>query len=195
MSFTQRSAPARESILAAAQARFTDQGFERTTIRQVARDAEIDPSMVMRYYGSKEGLFAAATDIDLELPDVTGVPPAELGAVLARHFLTIWTNDRGSGPLTILLRSAVTHEDAAERLRAVFSGQVETMVRQALGDVPDVSIRAGMLSSHLLGVALTRFVIGLPPVVAMDDERLIAITTRLADEILTGAPAGRPGPG
>jgi AcrR family transcriptional regulator len=194
VSFTERSSAARDSILAAAQARFTDQGFERTTIRQVARDAGIDPSMVMRYYGSKEGLFAAATDIDLRLPDVARVAPAELGAVLARHFLTVWADDRGSGPLTILLRSAVTHEDAAERLRAVFSGQVETMVRQALGDRPDVPIRAGMLSSYLLGVALTRFVIGLPPVVAMDDERLIAITAQLVDEILTGTPPGASAP-
>lgn len=77
MPFTNRSLAAREAILSAARARFTEQGYDRTTIRQVATDANIDPSMVMRYYGSKDGLFAAAVDVDLKLP--------ELGAIRAKR--------------------------------------------------------------------------------------------------------------
>jgi AcrR family transcriptional regulator len=82
-------------------------------------DATVDPSMVMRYYGNKEGLFAAAVDVDLKLPQVASVPLAEIGALLADHFVTVWKNDR-NGPLSILLRSAVTHDAAAERLRGRF---------------------------------------------------------------------------
>jgi hypothetical protein len=59
------------------------QGYERTTIRQVATDANIDPSMVMRYYGSKDGLFAAAVD-DLELPDLSAVPTDEVAGSCAQ---------------------------------------------------------------------------------------------------------------
>lgn len=185
MPFTNRSLAAREAILAAARARFTEQGYERTTIRQVATDAGIDPSMVMRYYGNKEGLFAAAVDVDLRLPDLAALPRDEVARALATHFVTLWGTDRG-GPLSILLRSAVTHDDAAERLRSVFAGQVATMVRRLLGEGPDADVRAGLLSTQLLGIALTRYVLRLPPVVAMDDEEVVAVTTEFVERILGG---------
>ncbi len=185
MPFTNRSLAAREAILAAARQRFTEQGYERTTIRQVATDANIDPSMVMRYYGSKDGLFAAAVDVDLRLPDLASIPRDEVAGVLANHFVTMWRNDR-NGPLSILLRSAVTHEAAAERLRSVFSDQVTAMVRRLLGEGPEAEVRAGLLSTHLLGVALTRYILKLPPVVGMDDRDVVAITAEFVDRILTG---------
>ena len=185
MPFTNRSLAAREAILSAARARFTEQGYDRTTIRQVATDANIDPSMVMRYYGSKDGLFAAAVDVDLKLPDVAAIPRDEVAGVLANHFVTMWRNDR-NGPLSILLRSAVTHEEAAERLRSVFSGQVAAMVRRLLGEGPETELRAGLLSTQLLGIALTRYILRLPPVVGMDDEAVVAITTEFVDRILGG---------
>ena len=50
----------RAAILAAARERFAQDGYERATIRAIAADAAIDPAMVMRYYGNKEKLFAAA---------------------------------------------------------------------------------------------------------------------------------------
>jgi AcrR family transcriptional regulator len=181
--FTNRSLAAREAILSAARRRFTEQGYDRTTIRQVATDANIDPSMVMRYYGSKDGLFAAAVDVDLKLPDLGEVPRDEVAGVLANHFVTMWRDGR-DGPLSILLRSAVTHEEAAERLRAVFSDQVTAMVRQLLGDGADAELRAGLLSTHLLGIALTRHILQLPPVVGLDDEEVVAITTEQIDRIL-----------
>lgn len=185
MPFTHRSLAAREAILAAARARFTEQGYDRTTIRQVAGDADIDPSMVMRYYGSKEGLFAAAVDVDLRLPDLAALPRDEVAGALANHFVTMWRSDQG-GPLSILLRSAVTHEDAAERLRSVFSDQVATMVRRLLGDGPETGVRAGLLSAQLLGIALTRYILRLPPVVGMGDEEVVAITSEFVDRILHG---------
>ncbi|MFZ0875271.1 MAG: TetR family transcriptional regulator, partial [Pseudonocardiaceae bacterium] len=60
-----RSDATRAAILAAARERFAADGYERATIRAIAADASIDPTMVMRYYGNKEGLFAAASEVDL----------------------------------------------------------------------------------------------------------------------------------
>src|SRR4051794_38214336 len=68
-----KSDKTRAAILSAARAEFHRHGYDRTSIRAVAATAQIDPSMVMRYYGSKEGLFAAAVDVDLQLPDLSGV--------------------------------------------------------------------------------------------------------------------------
>jgi hypothetical protein len=68
----------------------------------------------------------------------------------------------------------------------VFADQVTAMARQALGGGPEAEVRAGLLSTHLLGVALTRYVLKLPPVVGMDDEDVIAISVEFVDRILTG---------
>ena len=58
------------AILGAARERFAADGYERATIRAIAGDAEIDPALVIRYFGNKEKLFAAAANFDLGLPDL-----------------------------------------------------------------------------------------------------------------------------
>src|SRR5919201_1681541 len=88
-----RSDPTRAAILAAARDRFAADGYDRATIRAIAADAGIDPAMVMRYYGNKEKLFAAAASFDLRLPDLTGLPEAEYGQALVRHFLDRWESE------------------------------------------------------------------------------------------------------
>jgi len=55
-----RSAGTRRAILGAARTTFAARGYEQTTIRAVAARAGVDASMVMRYFGSKAGLFTAA---------------------------------------------------------------------------------------------------------------------------------------
>src|SRR5437764_15431836 len=105
-----RSDATRAGILAAARGRFATDGYEKATIRAIAADAGIDPSMVMRYYGSKDGLFAAAVDIDLGLPDLGAASPGAAGELLIRRFLTIWEQPPGNELLLTLLRSAVTDD-------------------------------------------------------------------------------------
>src|SRR5438128_288264 len=94
----------RTRILDAARRRFGSDGFERATIRAIAADAGVDPKLVMRYFGNKEGLFAAAADFDLRLPDVAELPPDGIGAALVSHFLARWEHDHS---LQALLRAAV----------------------------------------------------------------------------------------
>ncbi len=171
MTAPRRSDATRAEILRAARVRFAADGYDRATIRAIAADAGIDPSMVMRYYGSKEGLFAAAVDVDLALPAVADLPPDRRGEILVRHFLDLWEGERATGVLTVLLRSAVTNEAAADRMRAVFAGQVLTALGPATEDGP---VRAGLAASQLLGVALCRYVLRLPPLVALDIETLVA---------------------
>jgi AcrR family transcriptional regulator len=187
MAFTERSRAAREAILSAARRRFTEEGYERTTIRTVAADAGLDPSMVMRYYGSKDGLFSAAADVDLRLPNLVDVRSPELGAVIAQHFVTLWESDWGQGTLLTLIRSAASHPEAAQRVRAVFAEQVIPLVREAVGDRADADVRAGLLSTHLLGTALCRYILRLPPIAAMDLDALVAAMAPVLQHCLTGA--------
>ncbi|WP_028926554.1 TetR/AcrR family transcriptional regulator [Pseudonocardia acaciae] len=185
MAFTQRSERSRAAILASARQLLTAKGYEGTTIRAVAAEAGIDPSMVMRYYGSKEGLFAAAVDIDLMLPaDAANWPRERLGEGLARHFVSRWEGDLSDELITMLLRSASTNPAAAERLRTVFASQVLEFVGMVAPDA--VPRRAGMIGSQVLGLALCRYVLELPPVVAMDGDTLARTLAPVLQHYLTG---------
>jgi AcrR family transcriptional regulator len=170
----QRSQRTRSAILQAARARFAADGFERTTIRAVAADASIDPSMVMRYYGSKRGLFAAATNLDLELPDLSGVPTDELGATAVGHFLSRWEGDRAEDSLRILLASAATNAIAARQMQEIFRAQFEPVVAAAGPHDPGTAaVRAGLVATQMLGLALCRYVLRLPPVVDLERDAVL----------------------
>ena len=168
-----RSDATRATILEAARRRFAADGYRKATIRSIAADAGIDPSMVMRYYGSKDGLFAAAVDIDLDLPDLGAADPESVGELLAGQFLTLWEHPPTNEILLTLLRAAVADDVVAEKFREVFADQVMPAVLK-FGAPKDAPRRAGLVVSQLLGVALSRYVLLLPPVVALTDEQLIA---------------------
>lgn len=186
MAFTSRSDQARAAILAAARHRFAADGFERTTIRAIAADARIDPSMVMRYFGSKDGLFAAAADLDLHLPDLVTVPREKLGETLVRHWVERWEGSFSDELLIVLLRSAITNEGAAERLRMIFDAQVAPALAAVVDDPAEAPTRAGLVSTQMLGLALCRHILRLRPVVALDVETLIASVADTVQRYLTG---------
>ncbi|HWM39455.1 MAG TPA: TetR family transcriptional regulator [Streptomyces sp.] len=165
-----RSDATRAAILHAARDRFAADGYERATIRAIARDAGIDPSMVMRYYGNKEGLFAAASEFDLRLPQLTDVPREEAGARLVSHFLNRWEGDE---TLTALLRVSVTNSAGAERVQALFRDQVAPLVAAVCPDPAQVPMRAALLSSQILGMALSRYVLKLPPAAALTHQEIV----------------------
>ncbi|MFF5012206.1 TetR family transcriptional regulator [Streptomyces sp. NPDC001165] len=166
-----RSDATRTAILTAARERFAADGYERATIRAIAKDAAIDPSMVMRYFGNKDGLFAAAVALDLRLPDLTRVPPDEAGRALVTHFLSLWEENE---ELTAVLRVGATNKAGAERMQGIFRDQVLPVALHVCPDPEQVPTRAALCASQLLGLALTRYVLRLPPTVALRPEEIVA---------------------
>jgi AcrR family transcriptional regulator len=175
----------RTAILAAARARFAADGYEKATIRAIAADAHIDPSMVMRYYGNKEKLFEAAVDIDLELPDLSKVPVDELPRVVVRHFLRRWEGDASDDALLLLLRSAVTHQKAAEHMHSIFIKQVSPAFAAAL-DPQQAAERAALVSCQLLGLALGRYLLAIPAVASQPIDSLVDRYAPAIEAVLKG---------
>jgi AcrR family transcriptional regulator len=167
-----RSAPTRRAILRAARRAFAARGYEQTTIRAVAADSGIDPSMVMRYFGSKAGLFAAAATTDLEVPDLTPVPVTQRGEFIVRHFIERWERSPGDDTLVFLLRTAVTDDKVAAELQANFNRVVIAPI--AALDVRDPERRGSIIGTQLLGLALCRYVLHLEPIASMAAEEVIA---------------------
>ena len=171
---TAKSERTRAAILKAAQELFADQGYERTTVRDVAARAAIDPAMVMRYFGSKEALFARATAFDLRLPDLTVVARRRIGATLIAHFLDVWEGERSTGSLTSLLRAAASNEDAAAVIRTIFGGQVVPMLMQVVPPA-ELPVRAPLVATQILGLAFARYGIKVPPLVALPRAELVRL--------------------
>jgi AcrR family transcriptional regulator len=163
------SAETKAVILAAARERFAESGFERATIRAIAADANIDPSMVMRYFGNKDQLFAAAADFDLDFPDLSAVEADQLGAALVAHFMNRWERDDA---LIVLLRSSTTNAEAAQRMQQIFAAQLMPEIAKVNAAEPARS--AGLIATQMLGLALCRYVLKLPPVVAMSRDEVVS---------------------
>ncbi|MFD6390392.1 TetR family transcriptional regulator [Nocardia sp. NPDC060259] len=185
-----RSDATRAAILAAARARFATDGYAKATIRAIAADAAIDPSMVMRYFGSKDGLFAAAAQIDLDLPDLGAADPDTMGELVIRRFLTIW-EENDNTVLLILLRSSITDDVVAARFREVFAQQVLPAVLR-FGTPADAPRRAALIVTQLLGLALCRYVLRIPPVVDLTPSQIVTDIAPTLQRYLTSTPVDRP---
>ena len=186
---TTRSRNAQETradILAAARLRFGAEGYERTTLRAVAADVGVDPALVIRYFGSKQDLFAAAVEFTLDLPDLTGVDPDQVAEVLLPKFFAVWEDDT---TFVALLRAAMTSATAADTMRKVFATQVAPVLFAVTPDNPGQ--RAGLMGSFIIGLATTRYVLTNPFVADLSHDELIRWAAPVVRQLLVGpAPTG-----
>lgn len=185
-----RSEGTRRAILDAARATFAARGYEQTTVRAVAARAGIDASMVMRYFGSKAGLFTAAVTMDLQVPDLRSVPASRRGELLVRHFINRWEDSaRDDELIVLLLRTAVTSETVAGQLQAVLS-QLTTEPIAALGD-EQAAERGTLIAAQLLGLALCRYILRFEPLASLPADDVVAAVAPSVQRYLT-RPAAPP---
>jgi AcrR family transcriptional regulator len=178
-----RSEGTRRAILSAARAMFTAQGYELTTIRAVAARAEVDASMVMRYFGSKEGLFTAAVTMDLEIPDLRSAPASGRGELLVRILLNRWEDPDHDDEMIAMLRTAVTSESVAGQLQAIVSQLLIEPVA-ALGD-EHAAERGTLIASQLLGLALCRYILRFEPLASLPVDDVVAAVAPSVQRYLT----------
>lgn len=193
MNATQKKKPTksdrtRAQILDAARRLFAEHGYDGTSIRDIASLASIDPAMVIRYFHNKDELFARAATVDLQLPATPSMDPASTGEALIRRFLDIWEDPATGTGMAMLLRSAASNDFAADKVRDVFARQVQPVVA-AVGDPVDAGRRAGLIASQLLGLAMCRYLLRLPPVVALSRQEIIDSVGPALQRYATGAGA------
>ncbi len=162
-------------ILQEARRLFAEEGFERATIRAVARRTGVDPALVMQYFGSKEGLFAAAMKGAHSGGTARTAPREQIPAALLRDLLAKFeeTDDREAA--VTLLRNFLTHPEANRIMRdEVMCSVIEDLSRTIGGT--DAELKAALLMSCVAGMALARYVLELPGLAGAsraDVERLL----------------------
>jgi AcrR family transcriptional regulator len=171
----------RADILSAARRRFGAEGYERTTLRAVAADVGVDAALVIRYFGSKQDLFAAAADFSIELPDMSGVDPDEVAGILLPRFFAVWEEDE---TFLALLRAAMTSPVAADALRRVFATQIAPKLITATPDNPVQ--RTGLMGAFVIGLATTRYVLKNPPIATLSRDELTRWAAPVIRQLLVG---------
>ncbi|WP_296949049.1 TetR/AcrR family transcriptional regulator [uncultured Massilia sp.] len=180
---TPRSRQTRERILEAARTTFAAHGYDGATLRNIALQANTNVALVIRYFGSKDDLFATAVDFDLQLPPLQELDRERLGELLVAHFLAMWEDDRSGRELVALLRAAASHAAAKARMQQIFHTQLLGAIG-ALGFPPQEAVlRASLVASQMLGFALVRYVLAFEPP-GLDGAALLAALGRTLQRYL-----------
>jgi len=154
----------RDAILAAARRGFATRGYDATSVRAIAADAQVDPALVIHYFGTKEALFVAATGLPPALPGLIaslgGLPLEDFGGALVASYLRVVDSDDSRNAILALVRSAVSHDEAAAMLREFLTAQLLPVITRLTGH-PDAQLRASLVAAQLIGIAMLRHVLRL----------------------------------
>ncbi|MFF5156503.1 TetR family transcriptional regulator [Streptomyces sp. NPDC000348] len=184
------SAGTRERILDAAREEFSVRGYEKTSVRGIAKAAGVDSALVHHYFGTKEQVFEAAVEVAFApvftaRDTVLDGPLDEVGERMTRMIIGLWESPVTRAPLLAIVRSAVNNEIAAGVFRRLIAGQVLRRIAGRL-DVPDAELRAELAAAQLVGIAMIRYVIRMEPLASADAERLIERVAPVVQGHLTG---------
>jgi AcrR family transcriptional regulator len=161
----------RAAILEAARSQFAATGYAATTLRAIALEAAVDPALILHHFGSKEGLFGHAMHFPIYPSAITAIIENTdrdgLGLRVTLYFLNLWEDELTRASLLTMLRSALTHESAAEMLRGFITEALVGRVA-ALLTAPDAELRATLVGSQLVGLALVRYVMRIEPLASAD---------------------------
>ncbi|AEM80456.1 TetR family transcriptional regulator [Streptomyces violaceusniger] len=179
---------ARDRILAAARNEFAERGYDKTSIRGIAKTAEVDPALVHHYFGTKEQVFEAAIELifapAMAAPDAVHGSREGAGERMARFMFGIWENPVSRLPLLAVMRSALTNETASVVLRGMIERRVLLRMADEL-DVPNPEFRAQLAAGHLIGIAMLRYVIRMEPMASAEVDDIVTMVGPTLQRYLT----------
>ncbi|SBS75412.1 TetR family transcriptional regulator [uncultured Mycobacterium sp.] len=169
----------RDDVLRAAKQEFAKHGYEKTTLRAIADAAGVDPSMVLYLFGSKAELFRESMKLVLDPALFTAQLAAgdddELGSRIVRAYLGIWEQPDTAASMVSMLQSATSNSDAHEAFRDFLHSYVMTAVTEALGGADEARLRAMLAATSLVGTAMLRYVMAVPPLSALSVDEVVTL--------------------
>jgi len=183
----------RADVLAAARRLFAKNGYARTSIREIAAEADVNHALVVTYFGGKEALFIEVVG-RFQIPqEALGGGIEGLGARLARAYVERWENMADDDPWPALVRSAVSHEASRELLRSALEAQQTVPLGEVFGGTEDSPVRIALVQCLVAGMIMERYIYGLEPARSLPAAAFEAALAGLLQHAISGplAPGGR----
>jgi AcrR family transcriptional regulator len=176
-------------IVSAARDEFVDQGVSGTTFRAIARRADVDPALVHYYFSSKEALLDAATTPPPEFLENTkaaiSAPLAIRGQRIVEQVMRSWAAPETGHILRATFLCANVDEMTREKLRASMSSSFISATAERLPQ-EDRLVRAGLVSSQIIGLCWLRYIWELEPLATMTEGELVLFLAPTLQKYLGG---------
>jgi AcrR family transcriptional regulator len=183
----------RAAVLGAARRLFAQHGYEGTSIRAIAAEADVNHALVVTYFGGKEALFTEALG-RFEIPrDALAGSIEDMGARIARAYLERWENMTEDDPWLALVRSSFSHEGSYRLLRAELEAQQSVPLRDALGGTGEGAARSAMVECLIAGMIMTRYIYRLEPAGSLPAAAFEAAFAHSLQQAITGPLPTAPG--
>lgn len=199
------------AVLQAARLAFASRGYAGTTVKSVAAAAGVAPGVVTSLYRNRERLVAAALRLPFEpsaaVPELVAPGLDGLGDRLVRMTLALMGDEQVRADLGRLVgsdagamtsarafRAGMPGENASlDQLRFVSEYLASTVIDRALRavGVPDARMRAAVVSSYLMGIATSRYLLRVEPLASATDDEVVAMVGPSLQALLD--PTRRPG--
>jgi AcrR family transcriptional regulator len=167
----------RGEILDAARREFGAQGYDRTSMRAVARAAGVDPALVHHYFAGKEDLLLAAMEVPFDprtlLASVLEGPRDRIGERIVRAVLGEWDDPERRPRLLAVIRTAIASEASSHLLRDGFLRLILDQIASIPG-VEDAGRRGNLVASQIVGLIMARYVVGIEPLASMPADEVAA---------------------
>jgi AcrR family transcriptional regulator len=178
----------RDLLLQVTQQEISEHGFNGVSLRSIARRADVDPSLVRHYFGSKQNLLANAirTEIDPRAlaDEVLRGTPRAVGRRVVKALLSYW-DDPGTAPMLLAQLSATLNTETAADVA------VEDFLLTFLGAVADAvspdhqELRASLAAAQVIALAFSRHLIKDPVLAACGQQEVVRIVGRAIQRYLT----------
>jgi AcrR family transcriptional regulator len=177
----------RDAILAVARRQFATRGYDATSLRGIANEAKVDPALLIHYFGTKDGLFAAAAGLPAGLSQLFA--GAQTGSLrdfsesLVRVYLQFVDSDQSRNAILALVRSAVSNEKAAAMLREFLAAELLPVV-ESHTEHDDAPLRASLVAAQLIGTAVLRHVLRVDHVAKASPDEIVALVAPVIEQYL-----------
>jgi AcrR family transcriptional regulator len=178
-----------EQILEAARKLFLERGYQGATMRAIAKEAGVDASLIVHFFGNKLTLFSEAVEWPFEpdevMPRLLADGRANVGRNVVALLVRVWDRYGTRNPVLTLVAAAVTEAEAAEMLGEFVRERLFSPLLDRLGsDRPQE--RANLLASQLLGLGLVRYVLRYEPLASAKPSQVIDWVAPNVQRYLTG---------
>lgn len=180
----------RELILATARRLFAEHGFDGTSLRQVAREAEVDPAMVHHFFKGKDELFAQSVELPADpaevLAGVESMDPAKRSEAIVRAVLRLWESPAQHG-LVAFVRGTIGSKAKTALLREMVARTILSRITSGLpGSPEEARMRGNLVATQMVGLMLMRYVVRLEPLASASQDEVVRLVAPNVQHYLTG---------